>query len=77
MGARGSECGSLTRCGIEDDEADLVFGDVDRAAEADANAGSRQLVSCGTGTTLTGCASADAPAREKRFDEVARHSIRR
>jgi len=64
-----------TRCGIEDDEADLVLGDVDRSAEANANTGSRQLVRCGAGTTLPRGALSSAAAREKRLDEVARHAL--
>ena len=61
--------------GIEDDEADLVLGNVDRSAEADANTGPRQLVRRGTGTPLSSGAFSGAAAREERFDEVARHAF--
>src|SRR5206468_1576479 len=69
------ERGVPARRRAEHEEADLVIGDMDRAVEADAGAGPRQLL----GGRVCPCLACDSfscvPASEECFDEVARHAV--
>jgi hypothetical protein len=63
------------RGGVEDEEADLVLGNVDRAFEADACPVLRQL-SCGRACSpLAGEALSRLATSEIGLDEVARHTL--
>ena len=58
----------------EDEEADLVLGDVDRSLEADARPLARQLLGGRAGTPLARAPLCGGASCEEGFDEVARHS---
>src|SRR6266536_1076296 len=80
--AEGIETGALrdvrgvaSRWGVEDVEADLVLGNVDRVVEADARCPARQLLCCRACPLLAGSAVSRLPASEIGLDEVARHAL--
>src|SRR5262249_42400074 len=63
------------RRGLEDVEAELVLGNVDRVCEADERPLPCQLLGGGLSPVLPGGALACAAAGEVGLDEVARHAL--
>src|SRR5919197_1077842 len=61
--------------GVEDEEADLVLGNMDRAFEADACRPLRQLLGGQAGSALAGPTLSGLAAREVGLDYVARHAL--
>ena len=59
---------------VEDEEADLVLGNVDRSVEADARLLPRQLLGGRAGPPLAGGGLSRAAAGEVGLDEVAGHA---
>jgi hypothetical protein len=67
--------GLSPRLSVEDEEADLVLGNVDCAVEADARPLPRQLLGGGTRPPLACHALARGSAWEESLDEVAGHAL--
>src|SRR6266536_5440068 len=79
--AEGIETGALrglrgvaSRWGVEDVEADLVLGNVDRVVEADARRPARQLLRYRACSSLTGGALPGLATSQVGLDEVTRHA---
>jgi hypothetical protein len=63
------------RGSVEDEKADLVLGNMDRAFAADTCPVLRQLLGGRAGPTLEGGAFSSLTTSEIRFDKVARHAL--
>src|SRR3954452_4043304 len=74
-GALRGHLGFTRRRSVEDVEADLVFGDMDRTVEADARRPLRQLLSRRTRSPLAVCELGRSAAGDVCLDEVARHAV--
>ncbi len=71
----GGESGVPTRGSVEDEEADLVLGNVDRAFEADAHPPLRQLVRGRARPPFARGTLSCVAASEIGLDKVARHAL--
>lgn len=69
------ERGLPARWCVKDEEADLVFGNVDRVVEADVRPALRQLLGSRARPPLARRTLACSAAREEGLDEVARHAF--
>src|SRR5829696_1276797 len=69
------ECGGPARGRVEDDEADLVPGEVDRLFEADWDLLPCQLLRGRPRPPLAGCPRSCLATGEIGLDEVARHAL--
>src|SRR6266536_3737273 len=74
-GALRRPCCVASRWGVEDVEADLVLGNVNRVVEANAAHVPRQLLRCRACPPLAGGALSRLATSEVGLDEVARHAL--